>query len=293
MDALETRGKFRRINHDLLLASTSLTRSSKESADAYLARVTHLHMQSKKIRVIENLEACPCLKVIDLNRLLGIMNIFINISIYLQVLYLYDNQIEKIENLNHLSILGYLYLQNNLIEEIPLLQLPNLRKLYLDDNYIQVVSGLNNCTMLEELHLARQKLPTFTSIQFEPQSLSAISINIQVLEISGCGISILSTFSSMLNLRRLICRDNLVADMDEVAAAVRLPKLEEANFIGNPCCKMFKYRDIAIGESGAVLTILDEVPIPRHQLIAIKGLMKERYNKGMLSKFSPLPSAKD
>jgi len=260
--------KFRRINNDLLLASTSLTRSSKESSDAYLARVTHLHMQGKKIRFIEGLEPCPNLKV----------------------LYLYDNQIERVENLNHLNILGYLYLQNNLIEDIPLLQLPNLRKLYLDDNYIQVVSGLTNCNSLEELHLARQKLPTFTSIQFEPQTLSNLCIHLQVLEISACGISILTTFSRMLNLRKLFCQDNMVADMDEVASVMRLPKLEEASFMGNPCCKMFKYRDIAIGESSDVFSVLDEVPIPRHQLIAIKGLMKERYNKGILSKFAPLPS---
>lgn len=184
-------------------------------------------------------------------------------------------------------MLGYLYLQNNLIEEIPLLQLPTLRKLYLDDNYIQVVSGLSNCNALEELQLARQKLPTFTSIQFEPQTLLAISIHLQVLEISSCGVSILTTFSSMLNLRKLVCRDNLVTDMDEVASVMRLPRLEEATFIGNPCCKMYKYRDIAIGESSEVFQILDEVPIPRHQLIAIKGLMRQRYNKGMLSKFSP------
>ena len=184
-------------------------------------------------------------------------------------------------------MLSYLYLQNNLIEDIPVLQLPNLRKLYLDDNRIQVVSGLQNCVALEELLLARQKLPTFTSIQFEPQTLHTISISLQALEISSCGVSILTIFSRMLNLKKLICKDNFVTDIDEVAAIIRLPRLAEANFLGNPCCKMFKYRDIAIGESSEALQILDEVPIPRHQLVAIKGLMRERYSKGLLSKFDP------
>ena len=55
--------KFRRINVDLLLASTSLIRNSKESNDTFLARVTHLHMQAKKIRFIEGLDSVPNLKV--------------------------------------------------------------------------------------------------------------------------------------------------------------------------------------------------------------------------------------
>jgi hypothetical protein len=55
--------KFRRINLDMMLASTSLTRSSKESTDSYLQRVTHLHLQAKKIRFIEGLDVCTNLKV--------------------------------------------------------------------------------------------------------------------------------------------------------------------------------------------------------------------------------------
>jgi hypothetical protein len=55
--------KFRKITLDMVLASTSLTRSSKETADAYLQRVTHLHLQMKKIRVIEGLDQCTNLKV--------------------------------------------------------------------------------------------------------------------------------------------------------------------------------------------------------------------------------------
>ena len=55
--------KFRRITLDMVLSSTTLTRSSKETADAYLSRVTHLHLQRKKIRFIERLEQCTNLKV--------------------------------------------------------------------------------------------------------------------------------------------------------------------------------------------------------------------------------------
>ena len=79
--------KFRRINNDLLLASTSLTKSSKESSDAYLSRVTHLHMQGKKIRFIEGLEPCANLKVIifslKLIRKLCLFNLFSRFFTYM------------------------------------------------------------------------------------------------------------------------------------------------------------------------------------------------------------------
>ena len=200
-------------------------------------------------------------------------------------MYLYDNQIEIIQNLNHQAILYYLYLQNNFIKAIPLLQMPGLRKLYLDENEIQVVSGLANCNILEELHVARQRLPSFTSLKFESESLRSISYTLQVLEISGCSITLLTPFCDMTNLRKLFCRDNLVTDVNEVESVICLPKLEEANFIGNPCCKMHKYRDIAIGASSDNLVILDDAPILKHQQQAIRGLMEFRRKHGKISNF--------
>lgn len=55
--------KYRKITLEMILSSTSLTRSSKESHEVYLARVTHLHLQSKRIKFIEGLELCTNLKV--------------------------------------------------------------------------------------------------------------------------------------------------------------------------------------------------------------------------------------
>ncbi len=208
----------------------------------------------------------------------------------LQVLYLYDNQITKIQNLNFASILQYLYLHNNLIKEIPPLIMPNLRKIYLDDNEIKEVTGLNECVNLEELHVARQRLPTFTSLQFDPATLFSISRTLQVLEISGSGISVLQPFHVLYNLRKLFCKDNSVVDLNEVEAIVGLPRLEEANFLGNPCCHLFKYRDVTIGAASDCFALLDEVPIPKHQHIAIRGLMDHRRKIGAMARFNPATS---
>lgn len=252
--------KFRKLTMDMVLAATSLTRSSKESSEAYLQRVTHLHLQNKKLRVIEGLDLCTNLKV----------------------LYLYDNQIERIENLNFATILQYLYLRNNMIKDIPQLQMPNLKKLFLDDNEIKFVTGLTECAKLEELHLSRQRLPTFTSLQFDRDSLNAISRTLEVLEISGCAISILSSFTVLFNLRKFLCQDNAIVDISEIERIVALPRLEDANFIGNPCCQFFKYRDILIGAASDAIQMLDEQPVLRHQQIAIRGLMEHRRKIGAI-----------
>jgi Leucine-rich repeat (LRR) protein len=194
----------KRITLDTLLGAATLTKSSKETTEAYLGRVTHLHLQGKKIDKIEGLELCSNLKV----------------------LYLYDN--------HHHGSLYYLYLQNNNIKDIPKLQMPALRKLYLDDNSISVVSGLSMCCILEELHLARQQLPTFTSLRFDPETLQSIS-TLQVLEVSSCGISQLNTFTVLRNLRKIFARDNqvgegmgLVGEMDETARSA-------AQFVFSDC----------------------------------------------------------
>lgn len=55
--------KARKINLDMILSATSLTRLSKENTDDYLERVTHLHLQGKRIRKIDGLESCTNLKV--------------------------------------------------------------------------------------------------------------------------------------------------------------------------------------------------------------------------------------
>jgi hypothetical protein len=57
----------RSITYNMLLSSATLTKSSKESTDAYLQRVTHFHLQNKKIGEIAGLEVCTNLKVISVN----------------------------------------------------------------------------------------------------------------------------------------------------------------------------------------------------------------------------------
>ena len=253
--------KPRRITQDMVLRATSLTKSSKESIEQYLQRVTHLHLQDKRIKRIENLDSCTNLKV----------------------LYLYDNRIEAIDNLEFAGIMKYLYVQNNKIKEIPSLQMPTLRKLYLDENEIEYVSGLEECTELEELHVRDQRLPSFPGLSFDPASLNVLGRCLQVLEISGNCIQFLRPFGVLHRLRKLFAANNNVTDLAEVAAVIGLEHLEEAAFAGNPCASALKYRDEAIGASSDSLKLLDGLHIQRHQQIAIRGLVEHRKKCGFAS----------
>lgn len=96
----------------------------------------------------------------------------------LKVLYLHNNVIKQITNLNHLTQLTHLYLQWNRIRKIENLnQLKNLRKLYLSYNEIQSLEGLENLHLLEELHLEYQTLPPQHNFTFDLNSLIGISVN--------------------------------------------------------------------------------------------------------------------
>jgi protein phosphatase 1 regulatory subunit 42 len=262
------KGRPRKITLDVILSSTSLTRSSTESTESYLQRVTHLHLQAKRIQKIEALEQCTNLKV----------------------LYLYDNQIERIENLEFATSLQCLQLSNNNIKEFPDMQLPHLTKLYMDDNEVTFVAGLEACSKLEELHLSNQRIPTFSSVTFDPDALMALSKTLQVLEISGNGIRSLEQFLCLTSLRKLFCANNEVGELSEVEAIVGLYRLAEATFSGNPCCNQRKYRDTVMAASSDSLRILDGVPLLRHQQIAVRGLVSHRKK---LAVSYPYPDMKD
>lgn len=197
-----------------------------------------------------------------------------------QVLYLYDNQIDAIEGLEFATNLQYLSLQNNFIKEIPDLQLQDLAKLHLEDNEISYVAGLDSCLKLEELHISSQRIPTFTSLNFDPNTLDCLARSLLVLDISGNGISTLVSFHVLSNLRKLLCTHNSIVDIAELEAIVRLRYLTEASFTANPCANHRKYRDTVIAASSDSLRVLDEVPVLRHQQIAIRGLVEHRKKLG-------------
>lgn len=79
-------------------------------------------------------------------------------------LYMYDNCITKMENLESLV---------------------NLQKLYLEKNMIRRLEGLQNCQRLEELTLHDQRLPRTATFTFDEYSLAAIAGSLYTLNLSN------------------------------------------------------------------------------------------------------------
>lgn len=249
----------RTLTRAIILTASHRAKSQNISQDNYLSQITHLHLQSKKIKKIDKLECCPNLRV----------------------LYLYDNKIEVLENIEHADLLSYLYLENNQIKKLPDFTNVKLKKIFLDENAIDYVKGFGLCSNLVHLSVARQRIPKFSSITFDPDSLNAISNTLQTLDISGNGISQLSPFYVLYNLTKFLCNDNNISDISEAEGIVSLPLLEEVNFMRNPMCSLRHYRDYIIGAASESLTILDDVPICNRHLVAIKGLQKLRQKLGL------------
>ena len=260
-NAAKSTKKARKITLELLMSAATLTKSSNETAEAYMARITHLHLQGKRLEVVENLEKCTNLKV----------------------LYLYDNNISQVASdaLDFAQGLQYIYLQNNQLTEIPVMSATTLRKLNFDENEISLVSGLENCPKLEELRIADQRLPNFTSLNFDQPSLDAISHRLECLDISGNNISNLRQFGCLYNLKKLFASNNNVVDLYEIESIIGLSQLAEANFLGNPCASVQNYRDYAIGAASDSFRILDDLSFQRHQQVAIRALMQFRRRAGL------------
>jgi hypothetical protein len=67
-----------------------------------------------------------------------------------------------------------------------------------------------------------------------------------------------------------------ISEINTISVIVMMPFLADADFTGNPCWKQRKYRDYVIGVAPMSLETLDEIPVPKHQQVAIKGLQQHR-----------------
>jgi hypothetical protein len=248
------------ITKSLILSATAISKNRSQTMESYLGHITHLHLQSRKLRAIENLESCTNLKV----------------------LYLYDNKIEEIAHLDFAKGLSYLYLENNCIKDIPDLSNTKLKKLFLDENEISLIRGLHQCGELVVLSVARQRLPRHKFLSFDPMSLEVISHTLETLDISGNGITSLAPFKNLYRLQKLFAADNNISDVGEIEGVVGLPRLEEVNFKRNPCCSLRRYRDFVIGSASNSLRLFDDVPITPKNIESVKGIQRLRRRIGLV-----------
>ncbi|KAI3383711.1 hypothetical protein SNEBB_004134 [Seison nebaliae] len=119
--------------------------------------VYYEHCRIAKIENLEQLKACQtiCLR----NNLIKQIENLTPISQTLMELDLYDNQIEKIENLGSLVHLKSLDLSYNRIKKIEnLSELKSLENLYLVNNRLQTIEGLDGLESLKYLELGDNQI---------------------------------------------------------------------------------------------------------------------------------------
>lgn len=259
-----------KLSRKLILSSTAMSKTRQETLDHFLGRITHLHLQGKRLKAIENLECCASLKV----------------------LFLYDNKIEEIANLDFAKNLSYLYLENNCIRDVPPMVQTKLKKFYVDENEISVIQGLEMCTELEVLSCARQRLPKLSPLVFSQDTLESICSTLQTLDISGNNISDLSPFKILFRLQKFYASDNNISDIGEIEGIIGLPELEDVNFKRNPCCALRRYRDYVIGSASNSLRLFDDVPISQKNIDSIRGIQKLRRKIGIVDRTNSLSASR-
>ncbi|XP_024135695.1 protein phosphatase 1 regulatory subunit 42 isoform X2 [Oryzias melastigma] len=163
----------------------------------------------------------------------------------LSVLFLYDNKITQICNLDFASNLTHLYMQKNNITFIDNLHnLQKLSNLYLGGNRIAVVEGLEQLGQLKELHLEGQRLAPGEKLLFDSRTLLSLAETLSVLNINNNNIDDITDLSVLKNLQHFSAAFNKLQSLEEIEGVLsHWPKLIQLDLRGNPVCKEPKYRD--------------------------------------------------
>ncbi|XP_034174367.1 protein phosphatase 1 regulatory subunit 42 [Osmia lignaria lignaria] len=175
----------------------------------------------------------------------------------LKVIYLQNNNILKIENLNFASNLTHLYLQHNLISKIENLDyLEKLQTLYLGYNNIVVVEGLERLKNLSVLQIENQRLSTTESLCFDPRSIRTLSTCLKALNISNNKITSLKNIKELHELEVLEAKNNVINDIDDLTECISaLGSLTNLSLQGNPVTQYHRYKENLIANNDTITTL--------------------------------------
>jgi len=245
----------------ILRAAGGNRRAKGQSVTVLLGRITHLQLQNKRICRIDRLKRCP----------------------NLQVLYLYDNLIERMENMECSSCLTHLYLQRNRITSVEGAP-ASVVKLFLDGNRIAEINHLDHLPNLQELSLASQmpSVPNAT-LSLSQGALRDCAGTLLALNLSCNRLTDLPRFAGLTpRLRKLNVSRNALADVEAVPHAIHgLSELANLDARGNPVCKHRAYYRDVLGACAYSIRSFDEKPISREQLEAIHSLERSKYRRAV------------
>ena len=183
------------------------------------ASLREMDVYDNKIKAITtDFNVFPHLRVLDLSY--NNVRIIENLDIpTLEVLFLTENKITKIQNLDKLPNLKQLELGSNRIRKIENLEnLPHLEDLWLGKNKISKLEGIDVHTKLRRLSLQANRLTEVTAEALKHNT------SLTDLHLSENGIRQMKNFSHLKKLRLIDFCFNPITEINEVD---ELPVLEE------------------------------------------------------------------
>jgi hypothetical protein len=165
--------------------------------------------------------------------------------------------------------------------------LKRLTKLFIGGNCISRVEGLSGLTQLQELHIENQKLKIGDELTFEPESVQAIANSLQVLDVSGNGLTTLFQFSPLTQLVLFNASDNNIFDLSQLVHLLGSSwrKLKQLDLTSNPVSRLRRYRDRVVVLSSSLET-LDGKEISEIERVFLKNWKAARHTS--LKQTAPL-----
>ncbi|XP_074589692.1 protein phosphatase 1 regulatory inhibitor subunit PPP1R7 homolog [Curcuma longa] len=153
----------------------------------------------------------------------------------LQILELGSNRLRVMENLQTLTNLQELWLGRNRIRTVDLCGLKCIRKISLQSNRLTSMIGLQECIMLEELYLSHNGIQKM-------EGLSTLE-NLRVLDISSNKLTAIGDIEKLTRLEDLWLNDNQIATLEgiDLAASGSREKLTTIYLERNPCASLPNY----------------------------------------------------
>ena len=264
------------------LKSVVLAFPTTETDAQFIARVTHMNLNAKKLTAVDHLDACTNLRV----------------------LYLYENSISTMRGFDALTNLTDLYLAHNRITRIEGLGcLRGLKKLYLDNNFIQRVEGLVACTQLEELTLNNQRfLATSasgqhdgggaTALSFDADSLAAVASTLRTLQLSNSRAVDIAPLAVLSSLQVLHLANNPISNFDDVAAVLAATdQLRELRLSDTPVAGVHKYRDRIVIATRADIALLDGKKVSDRERVFLRTLAARKQQRQGQGQGQPLSAS--
>ncbi|CAM6101511.1 unnamed protein product [Calypogeia fissa] len=153
----------------------------------------------------------------------------------LQILELGANRIRELNGIQNLTQLKELWLGRNRIKTVDMCGLKSLTRISVQNNRLTSMLGFQECVLLEELYLSNN----FISVM---EGLSTLT-KLRILDVSTNKLETIQDIGNLNKLEDLWLNDNNISSLDELETALQGVKgsLTTIYLMRNPCARNLEY----------------------------------------------------